>query len=73
MMEVDPFDMWYAKQLTVDGGLGSSYKPDLWDLFTITHDQNSSDTVQEKESAIEDVERWLDAQKSSNLPGIDIL
>lgn len=52
----DPFDPWYASQLTVEGA--GKFNADSWEFFTINHDADSRLDVQEKAISVERVNDW---------------
>jgi len=62
-MTPDPYDSWYAKQLAADGG--TTYRPENWDFFTISHDHSSTGAIEENEVAREDIDKWLNREVGS--------
>lgn len=71
-MDADPFDLWYVKQLTADGGRNSSnHKPEDWDYFTISHDATSTETILEKEVNSKEINKWLEPGVSFEQPSVN--
>jgi len=55
-MDADPFDPWYARQLTTKG---ANFNPEDWEFFGISHDTELNSDIQERKINMEEVDDWV--------------
>lgn len=59
-MGKDPFDRWYASQLTIN--IEENFKAGDWDFFTINYDIQSPDEVKVVPVIRGNVDGWVELQ-----------
>lgn len=57
-MNSNPFDPWYASQLTKDGS--RTHDPDHWEFFTLSYDQGATEDAKEERTTPNDIDKWIE-------------